>query len=126
MSRVRIKQFMWIALGTMALAIGVIGIVVPVLPTTPFLLLTSFCYLRGSRSLHNWLLNHRLFGPIIADYVTHRAISRRTKIVALTTLWFSLVLSMIMVQRLYLYGLLTTIGSIASIHILKIQEKPNG
>lgn len=110
----------------MALAIGVIGIVVPVLPTTPFLLLTSFCYLRGSRSLHNWLLNHRLFGPIIADYVTHRAISRRTKIVALTTLWFSLVLSMIMVQRLYLYGLLTTIGSIASIHILKIQEKPNG
>lgn len=72
----------WVSIGTLSLVIGFIGIFLPLLPTTPFVLLAAFCYARGSPRLHQWLLNHPKFGPPIRDWEEGRVIRTRTKIIA--------------------------------------------
>lgn len=79
--------------GTAALALGVLGIFLPLLPTTPFLLLAAFCYLRGSVRMHGWLMSHRILGPYIRDFQSGRGISLRGKRLALAAAWLSLGLS---------------------------------
>ena len=69
----------WILCGAVALALGVIGLFLPLLPTVPFLLLAAFCFARSSTWLHNWLLAHPTFGPPIKDWQRRGAIRRRTK-----------------------------------------------
>lgn len=75
---------LWIAVGWGALALGVVGIVLPLLPTTPFVLLAAFAFGRGSPRLRRWLTGNRYFGPLIADWEAHGAIERRYKILACT------------------------------------------
>ncbi|MCB2127726.1 MAG: YbaN family protein [Rhodobacteraceae bacterium] len=72
----------WVAGGLFALILGVIGIFLPLLPTVPFLLLSAFCFARGSTRLHAWLLGNRHFGPSIRDWQNRGAISRKAKIAA--------------------------------------------
>jgi len=81
-----IKKYLLIFAGSLSLVLGVIGAFVPVLPTTPFLLLSAYCYLRSSKRLYNWLINHRVLGTYIYNYLTYRAITQRTRIVALIIL----------------------------------------
>ncbi|QIE57634.1 DUF454 domain-containing protein [Pikeienuella piscinae] len=69
----------WLILGCFAVALGVIGAVLPIVPTVPFLLLAAFCFARSSERFYNWLLSHRIFGPPIADWRAHGAIGRRAK-----------------------------------------------
>lgn len=69
-------------LGHLFVAIGVIGIFLPLLPTTPFLLLSAYCYSRGSARLHDWLLSHPRLGPPVRDWFEHGRISRRAKVVS--------------------------------------------
>ncbi|MBW0169976.1 MAG: YbaN family protein [Hydrogenophaga sp.] len=78
-----VRWLLWLA-GTVALVLGVIGVVLPGLPTTPFVLLAAACYAKASPRLHGWLLNHRLFGPMVSDWEQHRSLTRRTKTIALT------------------------------------------
>lgn len=73
----------YFALGWLALALGLVGIPVPGLPTTPFLLLAAFFFSRSSRRIHDWLTSHALFGPPIRDWAERGAISRRAKVTAL-------------------------------------------
>ena len=77
-------------LGTLALALGIVGIFVPLLPTTPFVLAAAACYARSSRRLHGWLLGHRRLGPCIRAFGEGRAIPRRAKALATGTLWPSM------------------------------------
>ena len=69
----------WAACGLVALALGMVGIVTPLLPTVPFLLLAAFCFARSSARLHAWLVTHPVFGPPIAAWQAHGAIGRRAK-----------------------------------------------
>ena len=80
MKRKIVKKYLLIISGTVSLLLGVIGIVIPVLPTTPFLLLSTFCYLHSSKSLYNWLINNKIFGKYIYNYVNFKAIKKNTKI----------------------------------------------
>jgi len=77
-----VARLIWFAAGSVALVLGIIGIFLPLLPTTPFLLLAAFCYARGSQRVHDWLVNHRTFGPPIAHWREHGAISRKGKLLA--------------------------------------------
>ncbi len=75
----RLIRGIWIIAGIGSLALGIIGIALPLLPTTPFLLLAAFCFTRGSDRLSNWLINHHRFGPPIADWQRYGAISAPAK-----------------------------------------------
>lgn len=77
------NRYLFLGLGWLFLVLGVIGIVVPLLPTTPFLILTAICFSKGSEAMHRWLLNHKIFGPPIDDWNRRGAI--RTKYKLLTT-----------------------------------------
>ena len=77
-------RWAWWLLAYASLALGVIGVVVPGLPTVPFVLLAAFAAARGSQRLHTWLLAHRQFGPVIRDWQRQGAVSRRAKRLAAT------------------------------------------
>lgn len=76
-----VRWLLWLA-GTVSLILGAIGVVLPGLPTTPFVLLAAACYAKASPRLHAWLLHHRFTGPMLRDWETHHSLSRRTKAVA--------------------------------------------
>lgn len=80
------KRAAWQIAGVVALAFGIAGIALPLLPTTPFLLLAAFCFSRGSERLHAWLLAHPRYGPAILDWQEQGAISRKAKALALLAL----------------------------------------
>ena len=69
----------WLAFGGVCVALATAGAVLPLLPTTPFLLLAAFAFARSSPRLHAWIMGHKRFGPLIRDWHEHGAISRRTK-----------------------------------------------
>ena len=72
----------WFLVGSVALGLGALGVALPLLPTTPFLLLAAFAFARCSTRWHGWLVNHRVFGPIIENWRRHGAIDRRSKAVS--------------------------------------------
>lgn len=110
-----------IAAGTICVILGFIGIIIPVLPTTPFLLLAAFCYMRSSQRLYNWLLNHRLFGPTVSNYLKYRAIAKGTKRGAMIILWASLLISIVVVDKLQIRLLLLLIGLAVSWHLASLR-----
>ncbi len=75
---------MWIFAGMVALALGVIGVIVPGLPTTPFVLLAATCFAKGSPALHQWLLAHRYCGPMIRDWEQNRSLPLRIKVLSIS------------------------------------------
>lgn len=72
-------RWLWQLAGLTALGLGILGIALPLLPTTPFILLAVFCFSRSSERLHNWLVTHKRFGPMIENWHQHGAISKRAK-----------------------------------------------
>ena len=78
----RAARLTWLLVGVVALALGAIGIAVPLLPTTPFLLVAAFAFAQSSEKLHQWLLDHNVFGPLIDNWNRYGAISRRAKVVS--------------------------------------------
>jgi uncharacterized membrane protein YbaN (DUF454 family) len=85
----------FLLMGHASLAVGFVGIFVPLLPTTPFVLLAAVCYSRGSERFHTWLLEHERFGPMIHSWREHRAISVRAKVAAVVTVVLSITYSFI-------------------------------
>lgn len=80
--RAYVRRLIWTGFGIVALFLGLIGVILPVLPTTPFVLLAAFAFSKGSPRLRHWLVTHRTFGPIIADWEANGAIARPYKIMA--------------------------------------------
>lgn len=76
-----------IILGTLSLGLGILGIFLPLLPTTPFLLLTAALYFKGSPRLYQWLLNHKYFGTYIRNFRENKAIPLHAKIISLLLMW---------------------------------------
>ena len=107
--------------GWTALGLGVVGIAVPILPTVPFLLLAAACFLRSSPRWHGWLVTHPVFGRHIADYLAGRGLRPRAKILALATLWASVLLSVaLFVPVLALDVLLIATAAAVSVYILRL------
>lgn len=113
-----VVRFAWLAFGIACLVTGIIGIVVPLLPTVPFLLLAAFSFERGSPRMHNWLISHARLGPPIEDWKHHGAISKRSKTLALVGIIGLLVLSVVMGAPVYAIGLQAVILSAVAFFIL--------
>jgi uncharacterized membrane protein YbaN (DUF454 family) len=87
LSRASFRKWLLIGAGVIALGLGVTGVFIPLLPTTPFLLLAAGCFFRSSERLYSWLIGHPWFGSYIRHYREHRAITLRAKVVTLLLLW---------------------------------------
>jgi uncharacterized membrane protein YbaN (DUF454 family) len=115
----KVKRTIWIILGFLSFSLGIIGVFIPFLPTTPFLLLSAGFFLKGSDRLYQWLINHRVFGKYIRNFREYKAIPKNTKIFAVTTLWATILASVIFFTDSFaLRGLLVAIGIGVTIHIL--------
>lgn len=86
----RLKRYSLTAIGVISLVVGVIGIVLPLLPTTPFLLLSATCFAHSSDKFYQWLINHRWFGPYIDNYRSGRGMSLKVKFTTIALLWLSI------------------------------------
>ncbi len=116
------KKTVLITAGTLSVALGVTGIVLPVLPTTPFLLLGAWCYLKSSVRLYNWLIHHRVLGLYIYSYLTYHAITMKAKITMTLTLWLVMGSTIIFfIDPLWLRGLLFLIGCGVTAHLFMMK-----
>ncbi|MDR0349846.1 MAG: YbaN family protein [Tannerella sp.] len=110
---------LYIILGTVSLMLGITGIFLPLLPTTPFLLLTAAAYFKGSPKHYHWLLNHKYLGPYIRNFREHKAIPLQAKILSVSSLWGTILYCIFFVaDLLWLKILLGCIAIGVSYHIL--------
>ncbi|MBQ8220154.1 MAG: YbaN family protein [Bacteroidaceae bacterium] len=116
-------KLLYLLLGTLSLILGIIGIFLPVLPTTPLLLLTAFCYYRGSSRMYDWLMSHPKLGPYIRNFREHRMIPRRVKAYILTMLWLSLLFCAYILHPIWLKCLMIAIAIGVTIHILSYKSE---
>jgi uncharacterized protein len=108
-------------IGSISLVLGILGIFLPLLPATPFLLLASACYFRGSDRLHNWLMNNKVLGTYIRNIQQRRGIPLKAKLVTITILWLSLLFSIYRIDILLVQLMLCFIGVTSSAFILRIK-----
>ncbi|MGE5339469.1 MAG: YbaN family protein [Gemmatimonadota bacterium] len=114
-----------IGAGFLCVALGVIGIFVPLLPTTPFMLLAAACFARGSRRFHDWLLANRTFGPLIHEWRRHRSIPQRTKFAAIALMAVTLTVSIVFfVRPAWLKIALALFGLGLAIWMYRIPSRP--
>lgn len=118
------KRIVFASLGYTFLGLGVIGIVIPVFPTTPFVILSAGCFTQGSPKLHNWLRNSKFFGEYIENYQNKKGIRKSTKIFSIIFLWFMIILSILMNRQIYVDILLFTIAILVTIHIVMLRNMP--
>jgi len=112
-----------LAFGTMSLILGVVGIFLPLLPTTPFLLLSAFCYARSSERLHTWLMTNPWFGSYLKNYHEGRGIPRRQKYYILAFLWVTIAYSaLFVVPLLWLRILLGLIALAVTVHLVMLKS----
>ena len=109
-----------IILGVISLVLGVVGIFLPLLPTTPFLLLSAWCFVHSSPKRYEWLLNHPRLGAYVRNFHEKRAIPLRAKVVAITMIWATIGFCIFAVVAQYLWAqiLLFAIAAMVSIYIL--------
>ncbi|NMA02794.1 MAG: DUF454 domain-containing protein [Clostridia bacterium] len=94
-----IKRILLIIIGSLSLGLGIIGIFLPVLPTTPFLLLALACYLRSNKKLYNFILTNKYMGPYVKDYVSGNGIPLRMKKRAIVILWITIGFSSVFIVK---------------------------
>jgi uncharacterized membrane protein YbaN (DUF454 family) len=116
----RFKKSFYVIAGTICVALGAIGLFLPILPTTPFLLLAAACYCRGSERMLNWLLNNKYFGSYIKNYREGKGISAKNKTVAITTLWVSIFLSIFFIRILIMQITLLVIATAVTTYLLRM------
>ena len=115
-------RILLIIAGTFFVGIGIVGIFVPVLPTTPFLLLAAACYARSSQRFYSWLLNNKWFGNYIRNYLERKGVPLKVKVLTVTLLWITIGFSVAFaVHSLVVRLILVLIAIGVSIHILSIR-----
>ncbi len=115
--------------GTACVGLGVLGIFLPLLPTTPFLLLAAACYARASERFYNWLLNNRTFGPTIREWRRYRSIPYRTKLTAIVLMSLTLASSIVFfVRGPFLQAALAVFGVALAVWLYRIpsRDRPRG
>ncbi len=109
--------------GAIALTLGGVGLLLPVWPTTPFVLVAAGCFASGNPRMYTWLARSRYFGEFVRNYKEHTGVSARSKTVALCFLWGMLLLSMILIAKPVMFAVLCVIGVAVTLHILLLKSK---
>ena len=120
------KKAALVAAGSVCLALAVLGVFLPLLPTTPFLLLASACYVRSSERLHGWLMGNRVLGPYIRNFKERRGIPLRGRIITVVLLWLPLLYSVYRLDILWLEVALVLMGLTWSALILRMKAAGEG
>lgn len=118
LKRNRLVRYAWLTAGGLSLVLGIIGIALPLLPTTPFLILAAFCFARGSTKIHQWLVNHPRLGPPIRHWETYRAISKRGKQLAMVGIIAVFAISILAGVATYVLVIQAVVLSAVSVFIL--------
>lgn len=118
----KLVRFLFMAAGTIFLTLGLIGVAVPLMPTTPFLILAAACYARGSARMHRWLLTNKIFGKVVSDYTQRRGITPRARWSAVGVLWITIAASVLLVARSpVVLVLLLLIATGVTLHLLTLR-----
>ena len=115
-------KYLWIGFGWFFVALGLIGIALPLLPTTPFLLLAALCFSKGSDKIYQWLITHPTLGPPINDWQEKRAITRRSKIIATASMLVLLVITPLVGAPLWAAGVQAVVLSIVATFLWRQAE----
>jgi len=122
--RTTAKRRLLIGAGTLCTGLGIIGIFIPILPTTPFLLLAAACYMRSSERFYQWLINNRIFGAYVRNYIEGRGMPIRIKIFTILLLWLTIGLSITFgVQNIVIRIVLICIAIGVTAHIVLIRKR---
>ncbi|WP_212762970.1 YbaN family protein [Cupriavidus gilardii] len=125
--RERVIRAAWATLGIVCMVLAVLGIFLPVLPATPFVLLAAACFARGSERFHDWLMSHPRLGPIVHDWQRHRSIPLRAKILAIGTMWISLPTTAWLLRARPVFSIaLLVLGAVATAYLLYLPTRPRG
>jgi uncharacterized membrane protein YbaN (DUF454 family) len=116
-----IKRNLLIICGTISVGLGIFGIFLPILPTTPFLLLAAFLYAKSSPRFYNWLINNRYLGEYIRNYREGRGMPLNQKVFVIILMWLTMGVSVWIVPQWWLKALLVTIGMGVTIHLIRIK-----
>ncbi len=119
------KRILYMTLGILCVIIGTIGIFFPILPTTPLLLLAAWFFARSNQKFHNWLMNHPIHGKYIRDYLEKHAVKKSHRTKALIMLWSGMSLTMYIVRKPVVIIILSIIGSLVTIHLLRLRVLPD-
>ena len=115
-------KWMLITAGIIFVGLGILGIFLPILPTTPFLLLASACFARSSKKFYDWLLNNKLFGNYIKNYHEGRGVPLKFKIFTISLLWITILFSIYyVVDNFWVEVILFIIAISVTIHIITIK-----
>lgn len=117
----KFKKTLFIFTGSLSLVLGIIGAFVPLMPTTVFLLITAYFYVRSSPKLYNWLIRHRIFGKYIENYRKYKEMPKRAKILAISMLWITIIVSSFILSNLWISILLITVAVSVTAYILSIK-----
>jgi uncharacterized membrane protein YbaN (DUF454 family) len=118
----QLSKYVLIVAGTFFLGLGLIGIFLPLLPTTPFLLLAAACYAKSSQKFYTWMLSNKYFGTYIKNYREGKGIPFQIKFLSISFLWIAILFSaFIIVSNLYVRIILIVIAIAVTLHIFTIQ-----
>ena len=116
-----VRKGVYFIIGSISLAAGVLGVFLPVLPTTPFVLLSAWCFFRSSEKIYQWVISNETFGPTIENYQEGRGITRKTKIKAIGMMWLTISLSVyFFISNMYLIAFLYLIVISVSVYLYRL------
>lgn len=121
MTKNKFKKIVFLSLGIVFTSIGVLGIFIPLLPTTIFLIIASYFFLNSSPKLNDWLEEHKVLGTYIKAYRKKTGIPLKSKVSSIFFLWISIIISTLLLENIYLRFFLFLIAIAVSIHIYKIK-----
>lgn len=119
-----LKKNLMIVLGSLAIVIGAIGVALPILPTTPFIIIAALCFSTSSPKMYSWLSNNRYFGEYISNHRDKTGVTKKTKAYSITFLWTLLIVSMFfMKDNTWMLILLIIVGLVVTVHIMLLRGR---
>lgn len=120
----RESNLFYTILGTISLALGVIGIFLPVLPTTPLVLFSAWCYYRGSERFHDWITKHPYFGPIIEEYGGEEGMTKESKEKAIALTWTAVLLTAVFIlDSFFMRAMIIAVAVIGTVVLIRIKTR---